>query len=37
MLKGGNPEVVWTNIGILALMAFFVIGIAFKRFKPTLT
>lgn len=36
MLKGGNTEVVFLNIGILALMGALTIAIAFKRFKPNL-
>jgi ABC-2 type transport system permease protein len=36
MLKGGDPSVVWSNIGALVLMGTVMITIAFKRFKPTL-
>lgn len=37
MLKGGDPSVVWSNIGALAVMAIVAITVTFKRFKPTLT
>ena len=36
MLKGGDPEVLAFNIGVLALMATSCILLGFKRFKQTL-
>jgi len=36
MLKGGDPSVVWSNIGILFLISAFAVIFAFKRFKLTL-
>ncbi|MCM2276712.1 MAG: ABC transporter permease [Oligoflexia bacterium] len=36
LLKGGSPELVLRNIGILALMAFFTIGGSLRRFRTRL-
>ena len=36
MLKGGDTQVFWTNLGALALMAVFAAGFAYKRFRQTL-
>lgn len=36
MLKGGSPELVWSYIGILVLMAVFTAIVSYKRFHHTL-
>lgn len=36
MLKGGSPELIWTYIGILALMAVLTAIVSYKRFHHTL-
>ena len=36
MLKGGDASVFWSNMGALCLMAVFVSGLAYRRFKQTL-
>ena len=36
MLKGGSPQIVWTFIGILLLMAVITTLISYKRFHHTL-
>jgi ABC-2 type transport system permease protein len=36
MLKGGNPWVVWSHIGVMALLGLIFISISFKRFHRTL-
>jgi ABC-2 type transport system permease protein len=36
MLKGGNDQVFWNNLGILALIAVIAIAASFKRFRQTL-
>lgn len=36
MLKGGAPELVWSYIGILVLMAILAIVVSYKRFRHTL-
>lgn len=37
MLKGGEPQFIFREIGILAAMAVFFVGLSFMRFKTTLT
>jgi ABC-2 type transport system permease protein len=36
LLKGGPLELFWPNVGALALLAAFLLTIAWKRFSPTL-
>lgn len=36
MLKGGSPELIWSYIGILALMAVLTAIVSYKRFHHTL-
>lgn len=36
MLKGGSPEVVWTCVGILVVMAIGTVTVSYKRFHHTL-
>jgi ABC-2 type transport system permease protein len=36
MLKGGSPEVVWSCVGILMVMAIITVFISYKRFHHTL-
>jgi ABC-2 type transport system permease protein len=36
MLKGGDPFVVWSSIGALALLSVAVAGVAVRRFRQTL-
>ena len=36
MLKGGPLELFWPNVGCLAVLAMFLLAIAWKRFSPTL-
>ena len=36
MLKGGPLELFWPNVGCLAVLAVFLLSIAWKKFSPTL-
>lgn len=36
MLKGGDPTLVWTNIGVLVIIAVIAVTLAYKRFRLTL-
>lgn len=36
LLKGGSPELFWPNVGALCLLSTFLIGLAWRRFSPTL-
>jgi len=36
MLKGANPQLVWTNVGILAVIAFAILEITIRRLHQTL-
>jgi ABC-2 type transport system permease protein len=36
MLKGANPQLVWTNIGILVVIAFVTLEITIRRLRQTL-
>lgn len=36
MLKGGSPELIWSYVGILALMAVLTTIVSYKRFRHTL-
>jgi ABC-2 type transport system permease protein len=36
MLKGGDPAVVWPNLGAMALLAAVMIAVSFRRFSRTL-
>jgi ABC-2 type transport system permease protein len=36
LLKGGNPDLFWPNVGGLIILAMFLMGLAWIRFKPTL-
>jgi len=36
MLKGGSPEIVWTYVGVLLVMALLTVILSYKRFHHTL-
>jgi len=36
MLKGGDPAVMWPNLGAMALLAVIMITVSFRRFRGTL-
>jgi ABC-2 type transport system permease protein len=36
LLKGGSPDLFWPNVGGLIILAMFLMGLAWIRFKPTL-
>jgi ABC-2 type transport system permease protein len=36
MLKGGSPELFWPNVGGLFLLSTLLLGLAWRKFKPTL-
>ncbi len=36
MIKGANPELVWSNLGILIIMTTIIVFITTRRFRQTL-